>query len=109
MKTDWLSPSESLASRSKGGHKIPVSRLVPAVVLIVLVFAAVTGFVFTKQVVSDQEQRLLDERGDEVVALLSNSIDSIDSSLRVLGAVASSSNATATPVFTASTQTLLKG
>jgi signal transduction histidine kinase/ActR/RegA family two-component response regulator len=78
-------------------------------VLIALVFAALTGFALTKRIVSDQDQRLLSERGDEVVALLSNSIGSIDSSLRVLGAVASSSKASASSVFTASAQTLVKG
>ena len=82
---------------------------VPVAVLVVMVAVAVSTFVVTRRVVDDQERRLLHERTGEVVALLSTSIDSTQSSLQVLGALGSLSDPTAAPLFAQSATPLLKG
>lgn len=79
---------------------------------IVLVLLSATGFgAFTvsKRVVDDQEQRLLVERAAEVEALLSNSIDSVESSLRVLGPIGASAEPAADALFADSASRVLEG
>ncbi len=84
-------------------------QAVPVAVLVVFVAAALGAFVVTRQVVDDQEARLLHERTAEVAALLSTSINSAQSSLQVLGALGSLPDQRAAPLFAQSATPLLKG
>jgi signal transduction histidine kinase/ActR/RegA family two-component response regulator len=84
----------------RGARKQAMSHLLPLAVLVVFVAAALGAFVVTRKLVVDQEERLLTERAGEVAALLSNSVGSIESQLRVLGQVGASSHEEATELFT---------
>ena len=83
----------------RGTRSQTMSRLLPLVVLMVFVAAAIGAFVVTRNLVVDQEERLLQERADEVAALLSNAFGSLESQLRVLGYVGASSEPTAREIF----------
>ena len=85
------------------------SRLVPLAVLFVLVAAALGAFFVTRNLVIQQEQRLLQEKGDEVVALLANAFGSIESSLGILGTLGASPDPAATPLFADAAATVLRG
>ena len=74
-------------------------RLLPLAVLLVFVLVAFGAFAVTRSLVTDQEERLLKERADEVGALLSNVFGSLATQLRVLGSIGSSSEAAATEIF----------
>jgi PAS domain S-box-containing protein len=77
-------------------------RLLPMLVLASLIAASLGVFVVSRRVVDDQEQHLLAERAAEVGALLSNSIDSAESSLAVLGPIGASPEPAAAALFTES-------
>jgi PAS domain S-box-containing protein len=77
-------------------------------VLVVLVGGSVGTFVVSRRVVEHQEHQLLADRAAEVGALLSNSIESIDSSLRVLGPIGASPDPSAAALFTGSATRLLE-
>ena len=85
------------------------SRLVPLAVLAVLVATALGAFIVTRNLVADQEQRLLREKADEVAALLSNSFGSLESQLRVLGLVGASIDPAARRLFTETAGAVLRG
>jgi PAS domain S-box-containing protein len=87
-------------SVSQGPWRPFVSRLVPLAALVVLAATALGTFFVTRNLVFDQEQRLLHEKADEVAALLSNSFGSIESQLRVLGLVGESPDPAASVLFT---------
>jgi PAS domain S-box-containing protein len=87
----------------------PASRLVPLAVLLVLVVTALGAFFVTRNLVIDQEQRLLREKADEVAALLANAFGSIESSLRTLGTLGASSDPAATPLFAETAAAALRG
>ncbi len=89
--------------------KRPAARLVPLAVLVVLVAASLGSFFVTRTVVDDQEKRLLSQRSDEVAALLSSSFESIESSLRVLGALGSLPEPEAVRLFERSAAPLVEG
>lgn len=63
--------------------------LPPAVVFLVLMGLATVGAVLARNVVNDQEARLLDERTNEVAELLTNSVTRIEAPLHVLASVVS--------------------
>lgn len=84
-------------------------RLLSALVLVVLCAGSLGAFVLSRQVLDDQEGRLLAERAAAVQALLANSIDGIDSSLRVLGPIGASSDPAATALFAQSASRLVEG
>ena len=67
-------------------------RLLPLAVLVVFAAASLATFSVTRQVVDDQERRLLKERIDAVGSLLSISTASTESSLQVVGRLGSSSD-----------------
>jgi hypothetical protein len=52
-------------------------RFLPLAVLLVFVVVALGAYVVTRNLVVDQEERLLKERADEVGALLSNAFGSL--------------------------------
>lgn len=109
-----MSVESTAVAPSAGGHGTRESRqwrrrVLPAVVLVVFVAAAVSAFVVTRRVATDQEQRLLNERTAEVAALLSSSIDSTQSSLQVLGTLGSLPDRSAARLFSQSASSLLKG
>lgn len=60
---------------------------------------SVAVFALSSRVANDQERQLLTERTDEVEALLVNSFASIDSSLRIVGPVGASADASASALF----------
>lgn len=93
-----LQTSEEKAEMSRSGRS--ASRLVPLAVLVLLSATALGMFMVTRNVVVDQEQRLLKERAAEVVALVSNSFGSLESSLRIIGQVGASPDRVAAPLFT---------
>ena len=87
-------------------NRVPV---VSVAVLVVFVAASVVAFLVARQVVDDQEHRLLRERTDEVAALLSSSTTSTQSVLQVLGALGSLPDADAPGLFAQSATPLLRG
>jgi PAS domain S-box-containing protein len=84
------------------------SWLLPLLVFVVLAAGAVAAFAVSRSVVDDQEHRLLAERAAEVGALTTNSVDTIGSSLRVLGPIGASSDAAAAKLFAQSARPLLE-
>jgi signal transduction histidine kinase/ActR/RegA family two-component response regulator len=84
-------------------------RLLPLLVLLVLAAGALGAFALSRQVMADQEDRLLAQRAAEVQALLASSIDSIDSSLRVLGPIGASPDPAAMSLFAQSAGRLVEG
>ncbi|MEX2658147.1 MAG: ATP-binding protein [Acidimicrobiales bacterium] len=78
-------------------------------VLVVFVAFALAGFFGARQLVADQERRLLQERAGEVGALLTSAIDAFDSSLRVLGPLGVSADPAAPRLFTRSASQLVEG
>jgi PAS domain S-box-containing protein len=102
-------PTEPSATRSARDSSRPGARLLPLGVLFVFSLASVAMFLVSRRVVDDQEQRLLRERTDEVSALLTNSTDSIKSSLQVLGALGSSGDPQAVRLFSQVAAPQLKG
>lgn len=78
-------------------------------VLVVLLATALGAFFVTRNLVVDQEQRLLEEKADEVAALLSNSFGSIESSLRILGTLGAAPDPGATPLFAETAAGVLRG
>ncbi|MEA3216178.1 MAG: hypothetical protein QOJ19_2334, partial [Acidimicrobiia bacterium] len=93
---------------AEGRSSPRLQRWLPVAVLAVLMIVTVATAVTARRVVDDQEERLLGQRVDAVSALLSNSFDTIGSSLRVLGAVGASSDQSSTQVFGDSATTLLQ-
>ena len=73
-----------------------------------LTTASAAAFVVARRVADDQEARLLSERAGEVRALVANGFDRIETSLRLLGMVASSSDPAARRLFDHSATTLLR-
>jgi PAS domain S-box-containing protein len=84
-------------------------RLLPVAVLVVFAAASLATFFVTRGVVRGQEERLLEERGDEVAALLGSAIQSVETSLRILGTVGSSSDPASLPLFTQVATPLVEG
>ena len=84
-------------------------RPLSLLVLVVLAAASLGAFAVSRQVVNDQEQRLLAERADEVKALLSNALLGIDSSLQVLGQVGASTDPPVRSQFARTADGLLQG
>src|SRR3954452_2746402 len=68
-------------------------RALSAVVLLVVAVIAVAGFVVTRQVVHDQERRLLKQRADEAGLALAGATGSVQNSLSSLTATAALKNA----------------
>ncbi len=83
--------------------------LLRSLVLLVLVAGSLGAFVLSRQVMADQEDRLLAERTAEVEALLASAFDSIDASLRVLGPIGASSDPAAISLFAQSAGGLVGG
>ncbi|MGQ0521262.1 MAG: ATP-binding response regulator [Actinomycetota bacterium] len=98
---DATSPGDRRAHR-------PVSRTVPALVLVASVTAAFATWGLTASVVRDQEHRLLDQRADEVKALLLNAFVGTESSLQVLANLGTSPDPASAPLFAESAQPLVK-
>jgi len=84
-------------------------RLLPLLVLLVLAAGALGAFTLSRRVMADQEDRLLAQRAAEVQALLASAIDSIDSSLRVLGPIGASPDPAAMSLFAESAGRLVEG
>src|SRR5215211_9385051 len=76
------------ASSTAPENRRAFARLLPLVVPVVLLVAAVTGFVTAQRSVDDQEERLLRERTSEVVLVLNNAVASIPAGLQPLGVAA---------------------
>ena len=85
------------------------SRLLPIGVLVVMLATSLGAFFVTSNLVADQEDRLLREKANEVAALLSTSIASIESSLRILGALGAATDPAATPLFNEAAAVALRG
>jgi signal transduction histidine kinase/ActR/RegA family two-component response regulator len=83
--------------------------LLTVLLFVVLVAGSLGAFAVSRSVVDDQEQRLLKERTSEVGALLTNAVDSIGASLRVLGPIGASSDRTAETLFERSARQLVTG
>jgi signal transduction histidine kinase/CheY-like chemotaxis protein len=83
------------------------SNAVPALVLAASLAATAGTWAVTARVVTDQEDRLLAERADEVRAFLSNSLVGIVPSLRVLSAAGTSLDPAAAGLFNESASPLL--
>ena len=89
-------------------QRASVGRVAPLVVLVGMVCASIAAFAMTRRVVDDQERRLLTERTAEIAALLSTSTNNAQSSLQVLGALGSSKDPAAAPLFARSAVLLLE-
>src|SRR3954467_11660900 len=68
-------------------------RALSAVVLLVVAVIAVAGFVVTRQVVHDQEKRLLEQRADEAGPALAGAAGSVQNTLSALAGTAALKNA----------------
>jgi signal transduction histidine kinase len=64
------------------------ARLLPALVLLALVVAAVVLFLLSHKAVNDQSDRILKERTSEVVLILNNALANIGPSVQPLGVAA---------------------
>ncbi|TML20250.1 MAG: response regulator [Actinobacteria bacterium] len=76
----WSNVMESKPKKS-------VVRYLASGVFVVIAGLTTTGFVLTRQASHDQEERLLKERTGEVAVLLTNSTNSLQSTLGLLGEV----------------------
>ena len=74
----------------------------------VLMAVTVAAFVLSRRIAVDQERRLLRERTVEVAALVTNAIDTLTSSLRVLGPLGASGEPAAPEFFERSAAPLLE-
>jgi PAS domain S-box-containing protein len=83
--------------------------LLPFVVLVAFALASLATFFVTRQIVDDQEARLLKERTGEVGALLSLSTTGTQSSLQVLAVLGSLPDADDAQHFSQSAGALVKG
>ena len=63
-------------------------RALSAVVLLVVAVIAVAGFVVTRQVVHDQEKRLLKQRADEAGIYLSSALATVNGNLSSINSAA---------------------
>jgi len=97
-----------LSRIDSGARSLKSFRLLPVAVLFVFVVVALGAYVVTRNLVLDQEERLLKERADEVGALLSNSFGSLTSQLRVLGSVGASTDEAATEIFNETAGALIR-
>ena len=100
------SPDLKTPARSIGSSAF---RFVPMAVLVVLLAAALGAFLITRNLVVEQEQRLLREKAHEVAALVTNAFGSIESSLRILGTLGASPDPAATPLFAETAAVALRG
>ena len=66
-------------------------RALSAIVLLVVAAIAVAGFIVTRQVVHDQEKRLLKQRADEAGIYLSSALESIDGTFASISSAAAAS------------------
>jgi PAS domain S-box-containing protein len=76
-------------------------------VFVVFAAASLVAFFVTRHVVSRQERLLLEERGDEVGAVLSSTVDSASSSLRILAEIGTSTDPGAPGLITESADRLV--
>jgi PAS domain S-box-containing protein len=86
-----------------------VARVIALAVLAAIVAMSFASFFVARQVIDDQEQRLLAERRAEVAVLLQSAIGGVESSLRVLAGVGASTDAGAESLFVRSAGPLLRG
>lgn len=77
--------------------------------LAVLAAGAVGAFAVSRHAVDVQDRRLLAERADEVGALLSNVIGSLETSMRVLGPVGASPDPAASRLFEQTASRMVQG
>ena len=84
-------------------------EVLPAAIFVAFVAAAVGGFFVARNVVDDQEERLLEERAVEVEAVLSSSINSTQSVLQLLGALEMHPDPESVGLFAQSAGPLLTG
>jgi signal transduction histidine kinase/ActR/RegA family two-component response regulator len=75
------------------------TRWLPSLVVLLLLGTTLAGFVLSRRVAEDQERRQLENRAREVVALLLSTAGRTESSLQMLGALASSPRPGAQPLF----------
>src|SRR3954454_8646730 len=68
-------------------------RALSAVVLLVVAVIAVAGFVVTREVVHDQEKRLLKQRADEAGLALTGATGTVQNALSALAGTAALKNA----------------
>ena len=93
MFTPQQAPSRPV--RNRGGCVVGVRRrlvlplrLVSLIALLLMVIAAVAGYWGARSVVRDQESRILKERTNEIVAVLTLAVNNLQSNMASLGAVA---------------------
>ena len=84
------------------------ARLAPLAVFVVVATASAAAFFVARGVAEDQDARLLSERAGEVNALLTNSLNRVETSLRLLGVLASSPDPAAAGLFSESAATLVR-
>jgi signal transduction histidine kinase/ActR/RegA family two-component response regulator len=73
-----------------------------------VVVSALATFLVTRRLVNDQEDRLLRDRSRELSSVLTSSISSTDSSLRVLGDIGASDDPAASRTFSEAASPLLR-
>src|SRR5438067_1990165 len=99
------------SSRSTGVERAAVktiTRYSAVVVLVALAALSLTGFFIARRSLKDQEQRLLHERGSEVAALLTSSINGTAPTMALLGEVYNARRAGGVS-FAAAATSLVKG
>ena len=78
------SPIAGWSNLMESKPKKSVVRYLASGVFVVIAGLTTTGFVLTRQASHDQEERLLKERSGEVAVLLTNSTNSLQSTLGLL-------------------------
>ena len=71
-----------------GARRASAARFLPLAVLVVLAMAAGVAYVAARTAVDDQNERLLEQRTDEVAVFLQSAVGTLASSLRPLGVAA---------------------
>lgn len=93
----------------KGTTRPGSMQVLSLLVLFGVLVASLGAFFVSRRLVEDQERHVLVERTGEVAALLSNSIDSVESFLRVLGPIGADPDAAGQGLFQRSAAPLVEG
>lgn len=105
---------DAAAAAEQAGSSTPSRRgsgprPLSLIVFVALAAAAVLGFVASRRLVDEQEQRLLDERAADIELFVQNYVAAVDAAMRVAGPVGAADTPAAQELFTAALGDLVQG